>query len=75
MKFQMSGQHYNYPELNEKTFGTKTTIEFEAETLDDILEEFTMFLRGCGFLIEGTLDIISDEEFYGRNIHTNNSMD
>ena len=73
MKFEMAGQHYNY--LGFKKPGTKVTIEFEAEQLQDILEEFTMFLRGCGFTINGTLDVIPDEEYYAATIRTDNSMD
>ena len=75
MKFEMSGQHYNYLSLSDRIPGTKTTIEFEAEQLDDILEEFTSFLRGCGFVINGTLDLVPDENYYGEDISTNYPMD
>jgi hypothetical protein len=76
MKFEMAGQHYNYlGGFNDKQPGTKVTIEFEAEQLQNILEEFTMFLRGCGFIINGTLDVIPDEEYYAATIRTDNSMD
>jgi hypothetical protein len=40
-----------------RTVTTTTT----AVTLDDILEEFEMFLRGCGFIIDGTLDVIPND--------------
>lgn len=46
-----------------------------AVTLMEILKEFQMFLEGCGFLIDGTLDIVPDEELYGTNIRADNSMD
>jgi hypothetical protein len=75
MKFEMSCQHYDYSSLTDRNPGTKTTIEFEAEHIDDILEEFSMFLRGCGFVINGVLEVIPEEEYYATNIHTNNSMD
>ena len=44
----------------------ETTVEFSADSLSDILEQFEMFLRGSGFLPDGTLDFIPDEEYYGE---------
>lgn len=75
MKFELSGQHYNYLSLSDRRPGTKINMEFEGETLEDILEEFSMFLRGCGFVIDGTLDVIPDEEYYGQITSTNISVD
>ena len=75
MKFELSGQHYNYLSLSDRRPGTKINMEFEGETLEDILEEFSMFLRGCGFVIDGTLDVIPDEEYYGQITNTNISVD
>ena len=43
----------------------ETTIEFHADSLSDILEQFEMFLRGSGFHTSGTLDFVPDEEYYG----------
>lgn len=55
---------------------TRTVVHTtNAVTLMEILEEFQMFLKGCGFEIDGTLDIVPDEELYGTNIRTDNSMD
>jgi hypothetical protein len=39
-----------------------TTVEFEADSLPDILEHFELFLKG---MMEGKIDIIPDEEYYG----------
>ena len=75
MKFELSGQHYNYLSLSDRRPGTKINMEFEGETLEDILEEFSMFLRGCGFVIDGTLDVIPYEEYYGQITSTNISVD
>ena len=36
MKFEMVGQHHNYLGFNDQQPGTKVTIEFEAEQLQDI---------------------------------------
>jgi len=40
---------------------SKRTVEFNAETLDSILNEFEMFLRGAGFHFNGQLDIVEEE--------------
>lgn len=42
--------------------GAKCTTEFNAEVLPDILGEFENFLRGLGFLIDGHLDIVNDDD-------------
>jgi hypothetical protein len=42
---------------------SKRTVEFNAETLDDILNEFEMFLRGAGFYFEGRLDIVNEDDY------------
>jgi hypothetical protein len=42
---------------------TKRTVEFNAETLDSILNEFEMFLRGAGFHFNGQLDIVNVDEW------------
>jgi hypothetical protein len=39
---------------------SKSTVEFSAVSLDDILEEFKYFLKGAGFHFEG--DIIIAQE-------------
>jgi len=75
MKFELTGQHYNYLSLTDRRPGTKINMEFEGESLDDILEEFAMFLRGCGYTIDGRLDIIPNEEYYGQITSTNISVD
>ncbi len=44
-------------------FGSpKSTIEFEADQLGDVVEYFTQFLRGCGYHIDGHLEIVNDYE-------------
>lgn len=62
MKFQVTGQHYNYFDFTDKRPGTKVSMEFDVESLDDILEEFAMFLRGCGYTIDGKLDVVPHDE-------------
>ncbi len=41
---------------------TDVVIRIEAETLSELLEGMEDFIRGCGFHLDGTLDIISNEE-------------
>jgi len=40
---------------------TDITYETDAVTLPEILEEFTRFLNGCGFQVDG-LEEIDDEQ-------------
>ena len=40
---------------------TKRTFEFDAVELSGIVGEFETFLRGCGFTINGFLDVVNDE--------------
>jgi hypothetical protein len=52
-----------YFEEGQANFG----MEFEAQTLPDILTNFEDFLRGCGFRFDGVLDFVDDEERVGTN--------
>lgn len=50
---------------------SETTVEFETDSLETILEQFEFFLKGSGYKISGTLDVVyPDEEvnFDGINI-------
>lgn len=42
--------------------GTVHTRTFSKETLNDVLEEMEMFLKGCGFVFDGTLDVVTEDE-------------
>jgi hypothetical protein len=35
-------------------------VEFNGDSLSDIVSEFEMFLKGCGFNFEGQLDLVHD---------------
>jgi hypothetical protein len=41
------------------------TFTFHADSLTQVLEKYQDFLKGCGFVFQGQLDIVPDEEFYG----------
>lgn len=51
----------------------KNTHEFETETLNEVLENFEMFLRGAGYIFDGVIDVVPTEENYpeyaDHNIH------
>jgi hypothetical protein len=40
---------------------TKKTVEFNGDSLSDIVSEFEMFLKGCGFHFEGQLDLVNTD--------------
>jgi hypothetical protein len=40
--------------------GSKTTREFEADYLPDVLTEVELFLKGAGFVFDGNLDFVND---------------
>lgn len=42
---------------------SETTVEFEADSLTTVLEQFKLFLLGAGYQIEGSLDIVNDDLF------------
>ncbi len=54
-----------HTDLYGKPTGHKITHEFTVDTLDTVLENFDLFIRGAGFIPQGTLDYIPDGEFYG----------
>ena len=58
MKFKFTGEYEPMP--LQDAIASKRKIEFEAESLGSILEQFEMFLRGCGYVFEGQIDIVDD---------------
>ena len=58
MKFKFTGEYEPMP--FQDAIASKRKIEFEAESLSNILEQFEMFLRGCGYVFEGHIDIVDD---------------
>ena len=58
MKFKFTGEYEPMP--FQDAIASKRKIEFEAESLASILEQFEMFLRGCGYVFEGHIDIVDD---------------
>lgn len=48
-------------QLDRSNIPSKITLEFEADSLDQILGQFTEFLRGSGFYFDGRVDLVDDE--------------
>lgn len=41
---------------------SKITFESNRDTIDDIVADFEDFLRGCGFVVDGKLEIANKED-------------
>ncbi len=55
MKFKLTCEHEE---------GDLITHEFNKVFLGDVVERMQDFLKGCGFVFDGTLDIVPDEELF-----------
>jgi len=60
MKFKFTGEYEPMP--FQDAISSKRKIEFTADSLSHVLEQFEMFLRGCGYVFEGQIDIVNDFE-------------
>ena len=38
-----------------------TTVETDAHHLPEVIEEFQMFLRGCGYYFNGDLEFVEED--------------
>ena len=70
MKFKFTGEYEPMP--FQDAIASKRKIEFEAESLGSILEQFEMFLRGCGYVFDGQIDIVND---FAENPETKEFLD
>ena len=66
MKFTFIGEYNTPPCETYHTRGaseipTKTTLEFEAEVIDTVLLQFKQFLQGCGYSVDGSLEIYEEQ--------------
>ena len=54
----------------------KNTVQFEEDFLPSVLENMQLFLKGCGFYFDGTLDIINEEteELYSEQDQWNDTV-
>ena len=65
-KFTLTCQHTSMW-TNQST--CKNTHEFEVETLNEVLENFEMFLRGAGYVFDGVIDVVPSEDDYFGDGH------
>ena len=63
-RYTFTCEHFDYNNFtgNEEGVSSKHTVEFRADTLETMFEQFEMFLRGAGFHFDGRLDVVNDEE-------------
>ena len=45
----------------DETLDVRNTSEFEYEHIDDVIGAFEDFLRGCGYVFDGHLEIVQEE--------------
>lgn len=72
----MSKMEFSYTQTDmfgktEKTYNLSTN----NLVLQDILEDFELFLRGSGFVFDGIVDIVSPEEVEAEQEQTDHSND
>ena len=63
-RYTFTCEHFNYNDFNgdEQDVSSKHTTQFRADTLETMLENFEMFLRGAGFHFDGVIDIVSIDD-------------
>ena len=54
----MSKFTFKFEEQTVSVGNKQTTVEFNALSLNTILNEFTDFLKGCGYRIDGYVDVV-----------------
>lgn len=57
MKFTFEAIQPSYGDVAE----AKVRMEFEADAWPAALEQFQFFLLGCGFVLDGRLDLVEPE--------------
>ena len=57
---------YVFKQIDDYT-PSETTIEFTADSLMTVLEQFEFFLKGSGFYFNGKLDIVNENEWNEDN--------
>lgn len=63
-KFTLIAEHVDsYGNSN----GHKLTYEFEVDHISGVLENVDYFIRGVGYHPEGTLDYVSEDEYFAMD--------
>jgi len=55
-------KHRSLPEVFETAANQSIVHKTDAVSMDEILDSFTNFLRGCGFFIDGELQDVKEDE-------------
>jgi len=55
MKFIFIADETNYTQ-----YDMSNTYKFECETYDDVLFHFENFMRGCGFMFHGHIEMVKE---------------
>ena len=64
-RYTFKCEHFDYNNFTGKEEGVSSThtLEFRADSLTAMLEQYEMFLRGAGFYFDGNLDIVDDSQW------------
>jgi hypothetical protein len=65
MKMNFTCEHFDWDNFTGKQKEPISKINFETKnnSLEDILGDFEMFLRGCGYYFEGHLGVVNEDEW------------
>lgn len=55
---------YQNIDLYSSEVTSKITTETNADTLNEVLEEFECFLKGAGYVFDGRIDLVKEEDDY-----------
>ena len=63
-RYTFTCEHFDYNDFtgDEQNVASKHTTEFRADTLETMLENFELFLRGSGFVFDGVIDVVKPED-------------
>jgi len=63
-RYTFTCEHFDYDMFRgeENGVASKHTTEFRTDSLETMLENFELFLRGSGFHFDGVLDVVKPEE-------------
>jgi len=63
-RYTFTCEHFEYDLYrgDENGVASKHTTEFRADTLETMLENFELFLRGAGFHFDGVLEVVESDD-------------
>lgn len=57
----MNNHTFSWVHADESNRITRLEYSSSAETLPELLADFEQYLRGCGFVFDGQVDIVSED--------------